>query len=268
MNKRGERHACKTCGVILLTGEKPGFCCGPKGNRFALIPPLPPLPAEYDAIINNPNISRLSRRLNLMFSFAALESSRTFPTPGNPSFVAISGRIYHRLRGSSDANCAVRWLLYDGFDLSVAPHNDPSIPPHWISLLRDCLLRVNPLAHSLLFLHDLQAQNPDNFPSASVVIRDTGASEIAAIMCYDNTVLSDISPRCLVVSQANGQDQYISTVSRLWEPLAYPLFFPSGTLGWGLVGSIENPTGQYNDADFDAPTTQIWFYRARLLREP
>lgn len=267
-NNRGAIHACKTCGVVLLTGERPGFCCGPKGNRFSLIPPLPPLPAEYDAIINNPSISRLSRRLNLIFSFAALESSHTFPTPGNPSFVAISGRIYHRVRGGSDANSAVRWLLYDGFDLSSVPHNDSSIPQQWISLLRDCLLRVNPLAHSLLFLHDLQAQDPDHFPSASVVIRDTGASEIAAIMCYDNTVLSDISPRCLVISQRTGRDQYIPTISRLWEPLAYPLFFPSGTLGWGLVGSIENPAGQYNDRDFDAPTTQIWFYRARLLREP
>jgi hypothetical protein len=267
-NNRGVTHGCKICGVILLTGERPGFCCGPGGNRFALIPALPPLPPEYDTIINHPNISRLSRRLNLIFSFAALESSHVFPTPGNPSFVAISGRIYHRLRSGSNANSAVRWLLYDGFDPSATPHSDASIPPQWITLLRECFLRVNPLTRSLYFLHDLQIHNPNNFSDASVVIRDTGASEIAAIMCYDNTVLSDVTPRCLVVSQQCGQDQYIPTISRLWEPLAYPLFFPSGTLGWGLIGSLESSAHQYNSSDLDAPTTQIWLYRARLLREP
>jgi len=261
-------HACKICGVILLTGERPGFCCGPNGNRFPLIPPLPPLPPEYNTIIDNPNISHLSRRLNLIFSFAALESSHVFPTPGNPSFVAISGRIYHRLRSGSNSNSAVCWLLYDGFNPSAAPHGDITIPPQWINLLRECFLRVNPLMRSLFFLHDLHIHNPDNFSNASVIIRDTGASEIAAIMCYDNTVLSEVSPRCLVVSQQCGQDQYIPTISRLWEPLAYPLFFPSGTLGWGLIDSIGDSTHHYNDREFDAPTTQIWWYRARLLREP
>ena len=48
----------------------------------------------------------------------------------------------------------------------------------------------------------------------------------------------------------------------------YPLLFPSGTLGWGLTGSIANPGEPYNESDFDTPTTQIWLYWARLLREP
>ena len=182
--------------------------------------------------------------------------------------MAIAGRVYHRLRSSPEANSAVRWLLYDGFDPSAAPHNNTSIPPQWITLLRECFLRVNPLTYSISFLHDLHLHHPDDFSTASVVIRDAGTSEIAAIMCYDNTVLSDISPRCLVVSRQNGQDQYIPTISRLWEPLAYPLFFPHGTLGWGLIGSMGGLNEQYNDNNFDTPTTQIWLYRARLLREP
>ena len=124
------------------------------------------------------------------------------------------------------------------------------------------------MTYSISFLHDLHLHHPDDFSTASVVIRDAGTSEIAAIMCYDNTVLSDISPRCLVVSRQNGQDQYIPTISRLWEPLAYPLFFPHGTLGWGLIGSMGGLNEQYNDNNFDTPTTQIWLYRARLLREP
>ncbi|KAK6991634.1 hypothetical protein R3P38DRAFT_2414971, partial [Favolaschia claudopus] len=43
--KRGNStHCCRTCGIILLTGEIPGFCCGPKGSRFNDVKPLPPLP--------------------------------------------------------------------------------------------------------------------------------------------------------------------------------------------------------------------------------
>jgi len=110
--------------------------------------------------------------------------------------------------------------------------------------------------------------DPDNFASASVIIHNTGAPEIAAIMCYDNTLLSEVVPQSLMVSWQNGRDQYIPTVSCLWEPLAYPLLFPSGTLGWGLIGSTENTGEQYNQSNFDAPTTQIWHYRARPLREP
>lgn len=267
-NNRGSTHACRICGVILLTGERPGFCCGRNGDRFALIPPLPPLPPEYNTIVNDPSISRLSRRLNLIFAFAALESSHVFPTPGNPSFIAMSGRLYHRIRSRPDVNSAVRWLLYDGFDATSAPHNDTSIPPHWITLLRQCLLRINPLTRSICFLHDLQLHNPAGFVNARVSIRDAGGSEIAAIMCYDNTVLSEVSPRCLIISRQNGRDQYIPTISRLWEPLAYPLFFPSGTLGWGLIGTTGNPAQEHDNTDFNAPTTQIWWYRGRLLREP
>src|SRR5579872_1274497 len=265
VNHRGIVHACRRCGVILLTGENPGFCCGPEGNRFDLIDPLPPLPVEYETIVNDQRISRLSRRLNLIFSFAALESSHKFPTPGNPSFIAVSGRIYHRLRSHPQANSAIRWILYDGFALPSAPHSDDSIPQEWISLIRRCLLRVNPLTRKLSFLHDLQREDPLNFANASVIIRDEGASEIAAIMCYDNTILSQVSPRSLIVSKRNGDDQYIPTISRLWEPLAYPLLFPSGTAGWGLIDRTNGTIDEYQDANFDAPTTQIWMYRARLL---
>ena len=51
--------------------------------------------------------------------------------------------------------------------------------------------------------------------------------------------------------------------------MAYPLLFPHGTLGWGLRPLVRDPFSIILDgADSDTPTTQIWHYRARLLREP
>jgi len=88
-------------------------------------------------------------------------------------------------------------------------------------------------------------------------------------MCYENTLRSQISPRSLLISTSDNRTQSISTVSRLWEPMAYPLLFPHGTLGWGLRPSAQDPSAITLDgAESDTPTTQIWHYRARLLREP
>jgi len=57
----------------------------------------------------------------------------------------------------------------------------------------------------------------------------------------------------------------------MWEPLVYPLLFPSGTLGWGLPQFNRDSdaiTTHFSTCDSKVPTTQMWHYCARLLREP
>ncbi|KIJ47611.1 hypothetical protein M422DRAFT_125809, partial [Sphaerobolus stellatus SS14] len=91
------RH-CQYCNVLLLTGERSGgFCCGQGGKYTAVVELLPPLPAEFQWLSNQPGISFLIRKLNLLFSFAALESTKPFPQlPGPLGFIAIQDRVYHR----------------------------------------------------------------------------------------------------------------------------------------------------------------------------
>ena len=270
-NNRTTNRQCQTCGIELLTGKKAGFCCGPNGNRYLAVEPLPPLPDEFQVFLGSPDISRLSRKLNLIFSFAAMESTHTYPTPGNPSFVAVAGQIYHRIRSSPQDNTAVRWMLYDGFEDTSIPHSLHAcdIPLLWICAVRTSLSLYNPFASTVLSLHALQVQQPLLFNSASIVVQDSGCAEIAAVMCYENTLHSQISPRSLFISTTGSHGQSISTVSRLWEPMAYPLFFPHGTLGWGLRPLVQDEfLIQPNGAESDVATTQIWHYRVRLLREP
>lgn len=271
-NNHAADRRCPTCGVILLTGEKAGFCCGPNGNRYSAIQPLPPLPDEFNTFLNSPDISKLSRKLNLIFSFAAMESTHAFPAPGNPSFVAVAGRIYHRVRLQPHDDTAIRWMLYDGFDNSSIPHHTQArdIPSSWIRAVQTSLSQYNPFASMVLSLRTLRLQQPLQFGSASIIVQDSGCTKIAAVMCYENTLRSQISPRSLLISTIDNRTQSIPTVSRLWEPMAYPLFFPHGTLGWGLRPSVRlDPSAIALDStDSDAPTTQIWHYRARLLREP
>ena len=142
------------------------------------------------------------------------------------------------------------------------------IPPHWIHALRSALLRVNPFVHSLT---ELSAQIP-RFPTASLILHDTGTNpEIAACISYNNTTSQQIRPRRLIVSVDDGYTQQIPSISRMWEPLSYPLLFPEGTPGWGIADTANTHprigADQYQHR-VDAPTMQMWFYRARLLREP
>ena len=270
-NNRSADRRCRNCGVVLLTGEKAGFCCGPKGNRCSAVCRLPPLPNEFSTFLNSPDISRLSRKLNLIFSFAAMESTHAFPTPGNPSFVAIAGRVYHRVRLRPQDDTAIRWMLYDGFSDSSIPHHTQArdIPSSWIRAVRTSLSQYNPFASTILSLRTLQLQQPDQFGSASIVVQDSGCAEMAAVMCYENSLRSQINPRSLLISTTDDRVQRIPTVSRLWEPMSYPLLFPHGTLGWGLQPSARDVFSITPDgADSDTPTTQIWHYRARLLCEP
>ena len=255
----GHVHSCRICGILLLTGERPGFCCGPGGSKYHQVPPLPPLPAQYQLFLDHHDISRHSRILNLIFSIATLETSHSFPNiDGPPGFLAIQGRVYHRVR-PTHTNSAVRWLLYDGFMQNV-PHPTWAalLPSPWIDAVRHALIAFNPFVAALQQYSFISSQ----YPNAELVLQDSGAAEIAAIMSYNNTTQSQIKARRLIISRQNGHSQAIPTISRLWEPLAYPLLFPHGTLGWGLIGDRHHVTQSANDDDgADVVTTQIWYYR-------
>ncbi|KIJ34476.1 hypothetical protein M422DRAFT_182044 [Sphaerobolus stellatus SS14] len=84
---------CQFCNILLLTGERNGeFCCGQRGKYAHIVAELPPLPAQFIWLANKLNISFLSRKLNLLFSFAAMETTEKFPILSGPlGFVAIQG---------------------------------------------------------------------------------------------------------------------------------------------------------------------------------
>ena len=52
--------------------------------------------------------------------------------------------------------------------------------------------------------------------------------------------------------------------------MVYPLLFPHASLGWGIIGDHEqlNAIPHQRDVTADVATTQMWFYRLRLLHEP
>lgn len=140
------RHQCPHCGLILLAGETPGFCCGVNGSRLHDVAPLPPLPPAFNTFLNNPDISKSSCILNLLFSFASMESTHEFPQFNRPAaMVTIQGKLYHRVRPHHRSS-AMHWLLHDGFMLEKMPQKAlaEDVPLAWIQTVCDTLHRCNP----------------------------------------------------------------------------------------------------------------------------
>ena len=187
----------------------------------------------------------------------------------------MAGRLYHRIRPTHQ-DSAVRWLLYDGFANDSIPFANAAwaskVPMSWIEAVQGALSDFNPFARALLYLAGI---DPMQCPTAHIHLHPTGpGNEIAAIMNFDNTSLGDVNSRNSLVVKHNGDHQKISAISRLWEPLVYPLFFPHGTLGWGVVGSQSdfedvamNGNAQNIEIDAENCGRQIMFYRAQILRE-
>lgn len=169
--RNGVVHACSYCGVLLLTSEEPGFCCGSGGSHLSNVAPLPALPPQYAMFINDPTVSRRSRTLNLLFSFAAMETTATFPDIlYYQDLMAIEGRVYHRIR-ATHRNSAVRWLLHDGFNPAAVPHPHlaADIPPTWIAALSQSLLLNNSFARCP---NTLNIMSLDNLTHAHIVLQD------------------------------------------------------------------------------------------------
>lgn len=259
---------CRHCGIKLLTGEIAGFCCGKNGKHLNRVPSLPPQSAELQWLSSQHGVSEFSRKLNVLFSFAAMETTGTFDRPPGPEgFVAIQGKVYHRLRPDK-AGTGLRWVLYDGYrdDRNVIPHRGYGLPSTWINAIRTTLSRDNPFAREFLILRD--ELSAADCPEHLIELRGNGAvGEIAAIMRYENTAVDSVDPRNLVICVGREQKVQIPTISRLWEPLAYPLLFDKGTLGWGVINNAHDlQMPEYVDGDA-VQSTQIWYYRIRMLRE-
>lgn len=257
---------CQYCGIKLLTGESGGFCCGSRGKHLSGVPSLPRQAPEIEWLYTQPNISRMSRKLNLMFSFAAMETTGAFARPPGPDgFLAIEGKVYHRLRPEK-VGMGLRWVLYDAYDASRAPNFSLSLPSQWVDVVKRVLMRDNPFAMRFLSLRtDLPS---DGVPDHVIQLRGNGSvGEVAAIMRYDNIAVGSIDPRTLAVCVGRDHKAQIPTVSRLWEPLVYPLFFEKGSLGWGVINNENDLLMVDATEDTDLQSTQMWYYRIRLLRE-
>ncbi|EIW66836.1 hypothetical protein TREMEDRAFT_19209, partial [Tremella mesenterica DSM 1558] len=141
---------CQYCGIPRFTSETPGFCCGRQGSKAAQYQPLPPYPDYMALVLDDPN-SHDSRKLNLIFSFVAIQTSGPFPNNNVPlSFFAVQGRVYHQHRATHN-DSALRWYLLDGAEEAMRPFPNFHLPAFWIQAVQRMMLSINPFA--IRFIH-------------------------------------------------------------------------------------------------------------------
>jgi hypothetical protein len=247
---------CSFCNALLLNTERNGYCCS---NGKAIPPSLPPLPQGILSITNNRNISPYSRRLNSLFSFTALGASKGFQSFQTGVWnVAITGRTYHRLFDISNTEHCLNWYLYDEDERQNAAL-DRKIPLPWIAVIQHDLDDVNPYMHHLRHFSSTWTDNTHAISALELSDAST-TGDFAAVMHADNT--TDISPRSVVIWRNSENDpSFIPIFSRHYESLQYPLLFPHGDLGWGLI-SDENGHLINN-----LSLTQREWYKNRLLTD-
>ncbi|KAI6127273.1 hypothetical protein F5141DRAFT_997048, partial [Pisolithus sp. B1] len=203
-------HECPHCHIPLLTRECLGFCCGPNGSRLQDVPALPLLPPQIQNLMQHPQISSLSQILNLIFSFASLETMHPFPDKVTlPAFLATQGCVYHCICPTHN-NSTVQWLLFDSFMQNV-PHTQwaATLPDSWIESVCRALSLVNPFISALHHFHSFL----EEYPSVALILKDMGVDKVTALMLYDNTSSSQNKAHCLIISCQSGHTQYVPTIS-------------------------------------------------------
>jgi len=229
-NNHAADRRCKTCGVVFLTGEKAGFCCGPGGNRFSAVQPLPPLPNKFNTFLDSPDIFEIISKVESDF-FVCRDGIYTRVSNSRKSqlcrcrWTSVPPRPSATTRQYSDPVDALRWDSRTHLFLIL---HKPEISHYRGFTLFRCHYHSTTPSHRRLSLRTLRLQQPAQFGSASIIVQDSGCAEIAAVMCYENTLRSQISPRSLLISTNNNGAQSIQTVSRLWEPMATLFSFLMG----------------------------------------
>ncbi|KAK2670077.1 hypothetical protein RAB80_014214 [Fusarium oxysporum f. sp. vasinfectum] len=157
----------------------------------------------------------------------------------------------------------MRWFLYD-----EAARTDKAlvtkVPLTAVHQVRRLLQSVNPYLSSIR--HALQ-QVPSEATPLAVELRDINTQNLNTVDC-----------RKVVFFRHGGRAQFVHVLSRHYEPLQNPLFFPHGTPGWGVPGLGDaslregDATATETGARMRMPETcglsQLQWCRSMLLAEP
>ena len=249
---------CQYCGVLLLTGEDRTFCCN---NGQTIVPLLPPLPPQITTLLTQPssthNPSSFLRRLNNLFSFMAIGASKGFTQfASGPASVSITGHTYHPMLDVQTPNLSLHWFLYDESE-TVRRGEQWDVPVQWVRAMKETLDDINPYVWNLHQFTDIS-----RYTSTALELHNhTSANDFAAIMHAANSI--NIAPRSVVIwNNSSCEPSFISIFTPHYEALQYPLLFPHGTRGWGLV--LSSAPDHHNHM---INITGFEWYKGQILRK-
>jgi hypothetical protein len=196
----------------------------------------------------------MSRRVNNLFAFSAIGTTGRFVQFQGLSNVVLEGRVYHRLLDVAEKGHSMHWFLYDETE-RVQRAQQLEVPVDVLQIARNFLTQVSPYVRVLS--HAVSQVSEHATPLGIELCVPPAGGELAAVINTEN--LRHISTRKIVFFRKGGlQPRFVPILSCQYEPLQYPLLFPHGTPGWGVLESSQK----------NLPCTQIQWYRYLFLREP
>lgn len=139
-----------------------------------------------------------------------------------------------------------RYFVHDAFEELHRHGLERKLNAEFLRLIHEDLLAINPLARELrqlgreLAAHDraqpqgIPGMQTPSQPTALRLTTSTSRREIGAVIVHAETHCNETARPSIMIHVNDTEDvQYIRGDDPLREPLAYPLLFPHGDLGWG-----------------------------------
>ena len=218
-----------------------------------VLPALPKLPQFFfKRLKNSQEFRSICRQLNHIFSFTQMgATSKSFIDLPVPSGVTLQGRTYHVLKPFADSIDIPFWYLLDTEYRSNTKKIEKLIrrnklPKNFIKILTDTVLNAmqklqNPFYQMLKSTFQINSvSRKEEEEKFQIIIhpkdRPTGISEVGSVRSVPKiSTNSKLQPRMVFskwFDEELDEPEYIDILSAELEPLAYPILFPCGSLGW------------------------------------
>ena len=202
-----------------------------------------------------PKMKQRCRAYNNLFTFTAMKHKIKHPTGDGISMLKLGGRTVHYAKSITDLN-SLQWYVHDPVERLAAAQNqklDQSIVKSVAAVMES----VNVHCATLLNEKDEMWSRGEPLDNLHVeLLHNPRCMEVASLSHPERAAAAG-EPRNVIITQKNtGVPHRVDVLSSLHEPLQYPLFFPSGSPGWGLGAETEG-----------GGITQLMYYKHMLLRD-
>ncbi|XP_060516472.1 uncharacterized protein LOC132695932 isoform X2 [Cylas formicarius] len=260
---------CRFCNALFFELEPKNrnnirlICC--KGGEV-ILPPLGECPRElHQLLTENTPLARQFlnniRKLNSNFAMASMHA--TIPADVNVGQGAvcftITGQIYHHAQdiplNVPHRDEPIRNNQYYFLDVAEALErrndffDETGIDPHLFRILEEMLRRTNVLVHSYICIREMireriERDGPNSVANIVVGFKDNinrdrrnfnlpeSRCEIAAV--FDNDIPFDVDLRVYPRRSLIDHQNKISNLSRVSDPMVYPLLFSHGEDGYDM----------------------------------
>ena len=194
------------------------------------------VPEALRSVLGNSRVRDRIRQYNMAMAMASVGHQR-HSLSGGPCTFVLGGRTYHRISGAAraaEANFAQIYTLAveDAVDRRMQLMHD-NLDADVLRQLHTLFLACNPWVRRYVFA----ARNAEE-----VHWKWDGPEEMNDAMVIGSLIAQYGSHRDIRLCQSNGDIQFINDSHCLFHPLAYPLLFPSGQVGWHW--GMKNHEGQ------------------------